>query len=396
MCCFTQIVGIDVKAHYKGCEPLVENHKPSLNAKICDLKFQNFNFNFNNLTITIVKKNLEVDNHTFANMDSYELLTDELVKEALENDKGKEAELLSWEIKDFTEKGDNLLSRVTSVEVKYKIHNRKCEVSFVAKLNPLRPPSSFTEAMENLYAKETVVLSSVIDGMNKCLSKVSLSNIKTPKLYSKSIIKGREAFLTEDLRKQGFKMMDRSLGADLNHAIIVMEELGRFHARALLDSNHPSFNVVTSMIGSLAENTANYLKSYPKYEKCVKWLNSNLQNMGTYFLGLFEIVLNKNLNVLIHGDFRATNILFRLEELVEDMEKRKVFGFVSGLYLIPSALARGEDSYDFADVADDKMAEYAQSQTEKFLAISRREGPFKDRFLALFDEMLESDLVKEY
>ncbi|RXG52718.1 hypothetical protein Avbf_17216 [Armadillidium vulgare] len=266
-----------------------------------------------------------------------------------------------------------------------------------------------------------------------------------------------------------------------------MEELGRFHASSLvfedslypktipesfdyfeelwLDSNHPSFNVVTSMIGSLAENTANYLKSYPKYEKCVKWLNSNLQNMGTYFLGLFEIVLNKNLNVLIHGDFRATNILFRYDEnnmpidlrivdlqqakkasaafdilyyfytslsgdvrtknylkliyiyyqsfskvllflkkkvpftfkeLVEDMEKRKVFGFVSGLYLIPSALARGEDSYDFADVADDKMAEYAQSQTEKFLAISRREGPFKDRFLALFDEMLESDLVKEY
>lgn len=47
----------------------------------------------------------------------YDLITNELVCQALHNDVGPLAKLLSWESKDFTKEGDNYSSKVTSVLV---------------------------------------------------------------------------------------------------------------------------------------------------------------------------------------------------------------------------------------------------------------------------------------
>ncbi|RXG70567.1 hypothetical protein Avbf_01639, partial [Armadillidium vulgare] len=135
----------------------------------------------------------------------YALVTEELVKEALKNDKGSDVELLSWEIKPLTNVGDNYSSIVVAIEVNYQNNGGKLQDSFVAKLNPLRPDSAFTEAMEQLYTRETVILSSIIGGMNKQLKTLKLDKIKTPKLLSRSIEKGKEAFIAENLKTQGFK-----------------------------------------------------------------------------------------------------------------------------------------------------------------------------------------------
>ncbi|KAB7499291.1 hypothetical protein Anas_04955 [Armadillidium nasatum] len=169
-----------------------------------------------------------------ANLTNQLLRENDLVKEALREDKGKDVELLSWEINPFTNKGDNYSSIVACISVKYKNNETILEDSYVAKLNPLRPQTSFSETMEELYGRETVVLSSVIGGMNSHLAKLGLPYIRTPKLYAQALEKGREAFVTQNLRKLGFKMHDRKIGLDLNHANLVMKELGRFHASSLL------------------------------------------------------------------------------------------------------------------------------------------------------------------
>ncbi|RXG61767.1 hypothetical protein Avbf_13464 [Armadillidium vulgare] len=88
--------------------------------------------------------------------------------------------------------------------------------------------------MEKGYTRETEVLDGVIGGMNYQLEQLGLDPIRTPKLFSRSLEKGREAFVTENLRVQGFKMYDRMKGMDLNHALFVVKELGRFHASSLL------------------------------------------------------------------------------------------------------------------------------------------------------------------
>ena len=53
-------------------------------------------------------------------VDPHELVTEEGVKAALKSRYGSDADLVTWEVHDFTSKGDNYLSFVTSVLVKYK------------------------------------------------------------------------------------------------------------------------------------------------------------------------------------------------------------------------------------------------------------------------------------
>ena len=48
----------------------------------------------------------------------YKLLTEELIREAIQNDIQKEFTLESYEVKDFTNPGDNYSRAVTSVKVK--------------------------------------------------------------------------------------------------------------------------------------------------------------------------------------------------------------------------------------------------------------------------------------
>ncbi|KAB7500776.1 hypothetical protein Anas_13830, partial [Armadillidium nasatum] len=142
---------------------------------------------------------------TYTPLKSYELVTDSLVKSALVKDKGKEAELLSFEVKPFTQKGDNYLSVVSEVLVRYRLNGSEIDASYVAKINPLQPVSSFTEVIEEMFGRETEIFSTIVKGMNEQLEKLELPPLKTPKLFSRSLEKSKEAILTENLRVQGFK-----------------------------------------------------------------------------------------------------------------------------------------------------------------------------------------------
>ncbi|KAB7500122.1 hypothetical protein Anas_04969 [Armadillidium nasatum] len=389
----------------------------------------------------------------------YALVTEELVKDALKNDKGS--------------------------DVTYQNNGAKLQDYFVAKLNPLRPDSAFTEAMEQLYTRETVILSSIIGGMNKQLKTLKLDKIKTPKLLSRSIEKGKEAFIAENLKTQGFRMYDRRIGLDLNHTLLVLNELGRFHAssilleeelypktlletfkgfeRTYLDRNHSSFEGYSKLFSAAADNAKNFLQNAdPKYEECVKWLKKHRHEMVDIYLEAFST--KKPFDVLTHCDCWTNNFLFRYNEdeipvdirfvdlqlavkgspaadlnyffytsinkdfrlknlntmlttyyesfcnvlrrggrqppftypeLKEEIKDKKLFGFVCGLLILPIILGEGEEIFDVSNFTADKIDEFNQQQSKKFEKLAQREGPFKDRYLVMFDEMIESNVFKE-
>ncbi|KAB7501254.1 hypothetical protein Anas_13733, partial [Armadillidium nasatum] len=125
--------------------------------------------------------------------------------------------------------------------VRYRLNGSEFDVSYVAKLNPLRPVSPFTEVLEEMFGRETDIFSTIVGGMNEQLEKLDLPPLKNPKLFSRSLEKSKEAFLLENLKVQGFEVYDRRKGMDLNHCTLALKELGRFHASSLLyeETLHP-------------------------------------------------------------------------------------------------------------------------------------------------------------
>ncbi|RXG57804.1 hypothetical protein Avbf_12093, partial [Armadillidium vulgare] len=245
------------------------------------------------------------------------------------------------------------------------------------------------------------IFSSVIGNMSKHIRKLGLPPIKTPKIYARCLSKEREAFVTENLRKQGFVMHDRKKGQDLNHAILVLEELGRIHASSLLledtiapktfvetfdhfqetwlDIKDPAFIALETVIKTQVECTIKYLSEIPKYEKCVQWLKANIDSVGHYYL-----------------DGNTPKEPFDVLELERELEKKKIYGLICGIMIVVGALfVEGEDEmYNLEGFSDDKLDEFADEQVKHFQKIAEREGSFKDRFLSLFDDMLVSPVFK--
>ncbi|KAL7648247.1 UNVERIFIED_CONTAM: hypothetical protein RMT77_000153 [Armadillidium vulgare] len=418
----------------------------------------------------------------FVPLKSYELVSNELVTDALKNDKGPNAELLSWEIKPFTNKGDNYSSIVVGITVSYRKNEMDSECTYVAKLNPLRPLNSNTENFENSYTRETEVLNGIVEGMNNQLKQLGFDAIKTPKLLSKNLEKGREAFVTENLRTQGFKMSDKMKGMDLNHSLFVVKELGRFHASSLLfeetlptkyipdtfngvkgcwlDADEKGIEEMGKFYSSITKPIESFLKtSGPQYEKCCNWLSKNSHTLAKTFLNGMQ--LSNQFEVLIHGDCWSNNMLFRYNEdeipidfrfvdlqcsgkssattdlnyffftslngdfrrknlntlitayyesfskilkkankeppfsyveLKKELHDQKIFGMASSMMVLQFSLAQGEDVPDMEDMTDDRMDEFFDKQTRKFEEMSGREGPFRDRYIAIFDDMLDTDI----
>ncbi|KAL7648272.1 UNVERIFIED_CONTAM: hypothetical protein RMT77_000178 [Armadillidium vulgare] len=418
--------------------------------------------------------------------ENHELITEELVRNGLQKDKGKNAELLSWNIKDFTNKGDGYTSFVTSVTVKYKKRNEESqsEASYVVKLNPKRPPGPMTKMMEVMFPREEVILTDIIGAMNEHLDKLNLEPLRTPKVFASSTEKGKESFVAENLRSQGFQMHDKRQAQDVHHALLVMEELGRFHASSLLlkesiepktfvekyehfeepwfNADNDLFKVFLKMIESQVEESINILSAIPKYDRCTKWLKAHKEIFGLNFIDGFKP--RKPFEVLVHGDCHTNNMLFKynsmnepidmrfvdlqctrlgspasdidyfaysslggetrskhfpkllytyyqsfskvllfarkkvpftFKELEDEVEERKILGFVIGIMSLQFLLSEEDDVVDFGEMREDNMEEFNKKNKNNFKKLLEISGPFKDRFLSLFDDMLESHILEE-
>ena len=61
---------------------------------------------------------------------SYDFLTKDLINSALEKQFGNNAQLTSYEVKDFTKPGDNFASAVTSIKVKCPVSMHDCLIFY--------------------------------------------------------------------------------------------------------------------------------------------------------------------------------------------------------------------------------------------------------------------------
>ncbi|XP_064120749.1 uncharacterized protein LOC135225346 [Macrobrachium nipponense] len=167
--------------------------------------------------------------------DPKSFIAEDYVKKALKADKGIQAVLKSWKVADFTKRGDNYASDVTSVQVKYSMNDKEdSEVTYVVKLNPHRNFEEFQEAEPFLFEKEGKFYEELVPALNEVLMSAGQKPLRFAKCFLVSLEEGKEQLYLEDLRARDFKMFDRRKGMDEYHIALVISELARLHGASYL------------------------------------------------------------------------------------------------------------------------------------------------------------------
>lgn len=262
----------------------------------------------------------------------HELITKQDVEQALKADKGLDTTLKSFEIKDFTTKGDNYATLVTSVEVQYLKSGKDDKVSYVAKLNPCRPniPILGGDMMNKIFTKEIKFYSQVVPLLNKELQKAGEGRLRFPKYFHGVEAKDRQVIYFEDLRKTGFKMYNRQLAMDEEHIQLIIKELARLNASSALlqaslaDDWADKFAIFNdeydiyksmddSMIGNLfgtsLESTALLTDQISGYGFVSEFVRKIKPELKSIFADL--LCAKEPFNLITHGDLWNGNFLFR-------------------------------------------------------------------------------------
>ncbi|XP_045586389.1 uncharacterized protein [Procambarus clarkii] len=264
-----------------------------------------------------------------------ENITEAHVKAALTADKGSEADLVSWSVKDFTNKGDNYATVVTSVSVKFSLAGQEQTTSYAVKLNPNRAVElGMSDFLSAIFKKESEFFQDILPLLNAELTVNGRQGLRVAKWFYTSFEKDKEMIFLEDLRLRGFKMLDSKKGMDLAHATLVLQELGKLHAASLLlkatapeqdladrfthikvdwmsfpDIAKKMFNDMFS--GPMAAGEE-MLRDIEGYEVAAQWLAKHNNNFADILLRHLD--RNPKFDVICHGDCWNNNLLFRYNE----------------------------------------------------------------------------------
>ncbi|XP_047501145.1 uncharacterized protein LOC125047086 [Penaeus chinensis] len=255
------------------------------------------------------------------------------VEATLAKDKGPDARLLSWAVKDFTQKGDNMATAVTSVDVRYSLKDADRRVSYVVKINPMRKETQIDAFTCNLIKKEIHFHTVILPELNEALTSAGCEKLRIPAFYFAEKEPGRELLFFEDLRDRGFRMTDRKKGLDAAHANLVLKELARFHATShiLLARNgdltdrYPLLKIdfatstgqqrefLQGMFGSHLLPAINLLQEVEGYDSVLQWAIRSQQNVMDV---LRDQVTDgaSPFKLMCHGDCYSNNLLFRYDE----------------------------------------------------------------------------------
>ena len=263
--------------------------------------------------------------------DPHLLIRKEDVEKVLKTDKGDTTELLSFQIKAFTQKGDNYSAVVTSIVVKYKTENEPATVTYVAKINPCK--SEELDTMNQLvFKKECSFYSEILPLLNSELERVGEANLRIPRCFHCITTKGKEVIYLENLRQNGFKMVDRKKGMDAEHTHMILKEVARLHGASILlmsraeyhgvdmVDKHPGLEEMFAMTFPNNTTFPDYMNTYLEtaakisdccegYEKVASYLRSLKGSSAISFDEVMKVT--PQFSVICHGDCWNNNFLFR-------------------------------------------------------------------------------------
>ncbi|XP_076032189.1 putative kinase-like protein D1044.1 [Oratosquilla oratoria] len=271
--------------------------------------------------------------HAKGTPDLYDVFTEDLIKSCLKADKGDQAVLKSFEIKDFTKKGDNYICAVTGVHVDYELEGRDHKAKYVAKLNKPTNHDDTRLMVKDFFEQEKNFYTDIGPTLSRELKEVGhepLRFARAPYVHFKD---GVYVMFMEDLRERGFTMYDRRKGLDDAHIFLVLKELARIHAsstilqkrskKPILESHpylydgfmqdelpYPTYSII---MAELVGGAALVAEKTGGYDQAVRHIKEVFQpNSHAIIRDLLRS--QPPFQVVTHGDCWTNNTLFRYNE----------------------------------------------------------------------------------
>nr|CAD7426330.1 unnamed protein product [Timema monikensis] len=150
-----------------------------------------------------------------------------------------------------------------------------------------------------------------------------------------------EIIILEDLSKLGFRVADRRRGMDLNHCTLALQALARFHALTTvlvaeepgMVENYPEsyfsedHRAINNMyLPRTYESLSDIVGGWPGFERFA----DKIRGKSDHIIGtLNKLVKPKEgaFNVLNHGDFWVNNMMFRYDEVTEEVKDIRLIDF---------------------------------------------------------------------
>uniref|UniRef100_A0A182SS84 CHK domain-containing protein n=1 Tax=Anopheles maculatus TaxID=74869 RepID=A0A182SS84_9DIPT len=239
-------------------------------------------------------------------------------------------QLISHTVTPATKKGDNYASEMYRVALHYDI-GVAVKKNIILKVMPSGELQQQVMQENNIYQREIIIYGQIMAKIYKLLrligdvsiiSPICLSTTNTPK----------QMLVFEDALDQGFKMVDRRFGLDLDHARLVIVKLAKLHACSRIVYEHEPALFELTMEGCISDDPKKQT-FLPYYRRCVRQVMRlvgqwNKDGRWDQILQKLEKLQHKIIpygcdvysrrddcfNVLNHNDIWVNNMMFSYGE----------------------------------------------------------------------------------
>lgn len=240
------------------------------------------------------------------------------------------------EVSTDLQNGDNYMGILYNVTIRVK---QKETLHLILKVAPQEAFFRQIFPVKEIYHREIFVYDNVISEFFKIQRENELLQIFQPFAthYVSSIDSMQEALLMEDMKKKGFKRIDHRVSLDYPHALLVMKELGKFHALsyAIRHQKRETFkkwedkcqecyfnNVGTLVIDAVIRLAKAVLSSYSTHgnEMEKRALEHFINTLPDVYNRILVVKEDDEYAVVNHGDFEMRNLLFKYENSITPTE----------------------------------------------------------------------------
>jgi hypothetical protein len=142
------------------------------------------------------------------------------------------------------------------------------------------------------------------------------------------------AIVLEDLKEQGFRMADRTVGLDMQHCLLVIKAMAQSHAAsAVLHLKDPEIfspfsesfycvcqpSTIKLFIHTNMKNLAKEVETWPLFNDRFASKLHRVADKAVDYLIKFVKRDEDDFNSFIHGDFWQSNIMFRYSDDTDEV-----------------------------------------------------------------------------